>query len=200
MGQACYSKMTCTACLQVFLWELCTGEPPRRGCLRPLEAPGDCPAEVAEMGERCLVADPEQRPTIEEIIKVLNSARRAAKAQVAVANVPQPQVGDSATSVARAVPPRPSLDRRTAVPRMSLDISAVKTGTPRHMLRRVSIMTCQFSSPFGAPHPPQEAPSLAGASVFGSALYQSGANDSSFGVQAASSELASPTVPPPKAM
>lgn len=33
----------------VLLYEMLTGEPPHRGMLQPLEAPADCPQEVADM-------------------------------------------------------------------------------------------------------------------------------------------------------
>jgi len=62
----------------VVLWEVCTGEAPVRGDMRPLRAPEDCPAEVVELYERCVAEDPELRPTAREVLDALgmNSAER----------------------------------------------------------------------------------------------------------------------------
>lgn len=57
--------------LGVVLWEVCTGEAPVRGVMRPLQAPQDCPAEVVELYQRCIAEDPDERPTAEEILELL---------------------------------------------------------------------------------------------------------------------------------
>lgn len=58
----------------MLLWEVCTGEPPIRGTLRPLVAPVDAPQQVADLQRRCVAMDPLQRPTISEIVQVLDGA------------------------------------------------------------------------------------------------------------------------------
>eukprot|EP00884_Botryococcus_braunii_P003547 jgi/Botrbrau1/13193/Bobra.0351s0006.1 len=55
----------------VILWEICTGESPRRGRLRPLQAPDDCPQEVADLVNQCLQQDFNLRPTAKEAIFIL---------------------------------------------------------------------------------------------------------------------------------
>jgi serine/threonine protein kinase len=55
----------------VVLWEVCTGEPPVRGNMRPLQCPDDCPAEVIELHRRCLAEDPDERPSAREIVHLL---------------------------------------------------------------------------------------------------------------------------------
>lgn len=55
----------------VVLWEVCTGEAPVRGALRPLKAPADCPEEIVALFEQCVSEDPEKRPSAKEILDVL---------------------------------------------------------------------------------------------------------------------------------
>jgi hypothetical protein len=177
---------------QVFLWELCTGEPPRRGCLRALEAPADCPEEVAEMGQRCLAADPEDRPTIDEILVVLQSVRRAAKPQQGGGGGSAHQPAESSSPAPGAALPRVSisLDRRSAMPRMSIDGRGAGKHAgagPGQVLRRVSIMTCQFSSPLLAAQ--AQGPALVDeATVLRSGFYQPTNYDSAFLPRAARDE------------
>jgi serine/threonine protein kinase len=57
----------------VLLFQMFTGEPPVRGRLRPLDAPRECPLEVAELQQRCLDADPAQRPSAAEVVEVLTA-------------------------------------------------------------------------------------------------------------------------------
>ena len=56
----------------VVLWEVCTGEAPVRGVMRPLVAPQDCPTEVVELYQRCIAEDPDERPTAEDILQLLS--------------------------------------------------------------------------------------------------------------------------------
>ena len=55
----------------VLLWELSTGERPRRG-LRP-ETEDEAPAVVRDLIAACLASDPEQRPSADDIVRVLES-------------------------------------------------------------------------------------------------------------------------------
>ncbi|KAK9834233.1 hypothetical protein WJX74_009876 [Apatococcus lobatus] len=59
--------------LGIVLWELLTGEVPKRGRIRPLRCPKDCPAEIASSVERCMEADPDRRPTTLELFECLSS-------------------------------------------------------------------------------------------------------------------------------
>lgn len=55
----------------VVLWEICTGEAPVRGGMRALRSPEDCPPEVTEIYRRCVSEDPEERPSAEELLALL---------------------------------------------------------------------------------------------------------------------------------
>lgn len=55
----------------VVLWEVCTGEAPVRGDMRPLRAPEDCPAEIVALYQRCVAEDPDVRPNAKELIEIL---------------------------------------------------------------------------------------------------------------------------------
>jgi hypothetical protein len=57
----------------VVLWEVCSGEAPVRGGMRVLRAPEDCPADVAELYQRCVSEDPEDRPSAEELLDILEA-------------------------------------------------------------------------------------------------------------------------------
>ena len=55
----------------VVLWELCTGGVPVRGRMRPLQAPQDCPQEVVDLAADCMEADPQARPTAQQLVQRL---------------------------------------------------------------------------------------------------------------------------------
>lgn len=55
----------------VLLWEVCTGELPERGQMRPLEAPVDCPQSIVVLQQRCVATDPSLRPDSAEVVEVL---------------------------------------------------------------------------------------------------------------------------------
>lgn len=57
--------------LGIVLWEVCTGEAPVRGVMRPLQAPQECPVDVVDLYQRCIAEDPDERPTAEEIVELL---------------------------------------------------------------------------------------------------------------------------------
>lgn len=54
--------------------EICTGAVPVRGRMRPLQVPTDCPAEVAQLVEQCMSADPQARPTAQQLVERLLAA------------------------------------------------------------------------------------------------------------------------------
>ena len=48
-------------------------ERPTRGCLRPLNSPQDCPADLAHLIDRCLMTDPAMRPSASEVVRLLQN-------------------------------------------------------------------------------------------------------------------------------
>ena len=48
----------------VLLWEICSGEIPIRGQLRPLEVPEEAPHNIAALINDCLQVSAKHRPTI----------------------------------------------------------------------------------------------------------------------------------------
>ena len=58
------------------LWEIVTGERPQRGHMRLPVVPQECPAQVAELIQRCTALDPTQRPTAQQLIRELATASR----------------------------------------------------------------------------------------------------------------------------
>lgn len=56
----------------IVLFEICTGEAPVRGDMRPLRAPDDCPEEVVSLYERCVAEDPQIRPTAKELVDIIS--------------------------------------------------------------------------------------------------------------------------------
>ncbi|KAK9843038.1 hypothetical protein WJX74_005997 [Apatococcus lobatus] len=59
--------------LGIVLWEVLTGEAPKRGALRALKVPEDCPAEIAEIVERCMETNSGDRPTTLQLFECLTS-------------------------------------------------------------------------------------------------------------------------------
>jgi len=55
----------------VVLWEIITGERPKRGCLRLPQVPQECPQEVSDLMLQCTASDPKARPTTEELVQRL---------------------------------------------------------------------------------------------------------------------------------
>jgi len=53
--------------LGVLLWEICTGELPRRGQLRLLRVPEEAPSTLEQLIDRCLSADASARPTAQQV-------------------------------------------------------------------------------------------------------------------------------------
>ncbi|KAL0018385.1 hypothetical protein WJX77_000988 [Trebouxia sp. C0004] len=58
----------------LLLWEIITQEAPRRGHLRDLEVPQECPQEVADLVEGCLDLCADKRPTADDIIGVIEQS------------------------------------------------------------------------------------------------------------------------------
>ncbi|KAL0053929.1 hypothetical protein WJX82_001314 [Trebouxia sp. C0006] len=58
----------------VVLWEIITQEPPRRGHLRDLKVPQECPQEVADLVDACLDQCADSRPTADDIIRVVEQS------------------------------------------------------------------------------------------------------------------------------
>ena len=69
-GRRC-SEMADMYSFGVVLWEICTGEPPVRGHMRPLEPGKDCPPEIVELHYQCISEDPEKRPSAQEVVSLL---------------------------------------------------------------------------------------------------------------------------------
>ncbi|CAL8468908.1 g8449 [Coccomyxa elongata] len=57
----------------VLLWELVTGEIPRRGKLRELRVGEECTQEVADLLERCIRTNVDERPNAKEIVAALQA-------------------------------------------------------------------------------------------------------------------------------
>lgn len=58
--------------LGVVLWELCTGEMPARGAMRPLQT-RDCPPAVAALIAKCMGENAADRPTAVEVSEQLRT-------------------------------------------------------------------------------------------------------------------------------
>lgn len=90
----------------VLIWELCTGEEPRRGFMRQLEAPRDCPAAIVELQQRCCSVNPQERPSAAEVVEGLQCSRRSRELQpktaAAVAAAAGVQGGNGTLSLDRA--------------------------------------------------------------------------------------------------
>ena len=58
------------------LWEIVTKEMPRRGQLRDVEVPRECPREISDLIDQCLQPNAVARPTAEEIFHYIQAAPR----------------------------------------------------------------------------------------------------------------------------
>ncbi|KAL3150423.1 hypothetical protein ABBQ32_000259 [Trebouxia sp. C0010 RCD-2024] len=58
----------------VLLWELITQETPQRGNLRDLQIPQECPQEISDMVAACTSQLASDRPTAQQIIRVMESS------------------------------------------------------------------------------------------------------------------------------
>lgn len=61
----------------VVLWEVCTGEAPTRGDMRPLQSPSDCPQDIVDLYLLCVSENPEDRPSAREVLEVLDAIPEA---------------------------------------------------------------------------------------------------------------------------
>lgn len=57
----------------VLLWELSSGEPPSGRRLRPLEVPAEAPQAVLDTIARCLMEDPDARPTAADLVALFKN-------------------------------------------------------------------------------------------------------------------------------
>lgn len=55
----------------VVLWELITGETPKRGAMRLPEVPSECHQEAADLVTRCMSLEPTDRPTAQQLMQQL---------------------------------------------------------------------------------------------------------------------------------
>ncbi|GAB4821409.1 hypothetical protein N2152v2_008455 [Parachlorella kessleri] len=78
--------------LGVVLWEVVTGETPRRGRLRDPLVPQECPQEVADAIRACMQANPALRPTARQLYALLSACEPARDPQ---ARPPLPSAGSS---------------------------------------------------------------------------------------------------------
>jgi serine/threonine protein kinase len=69
-GKRCTEKVDLYS-YGVVIWEVCTGDVPVRGEMRPLVAPQDCPQEVVDLHNLCISERPEERPTAAELLTTL---------------------------------------------------------------------------------------------------------------------------------
>jgi len=60
----------------VVLWEIVTKEMPRRGQLRDVEVPRECPREISDLIDQCLQPNAVARPTAEGIFHYIQAAPR----------------------------------------------------------------------------------------------------------------------------
>jgi serine/threonine protein kinase len=57
----------------VLCWEIVTAQFPKRGQLRGVRVPEECPAEVEALIRCCLEIDPNKRPTARQAFDVLRA-------------------------------------------------------------------------------------------------------------------------------
>ncbi|PRW33901.1 serine threonine- kinase [Chlorella sorokiniana] len=73
LGEHCTTKSDLFS-VGVLLWEICCNEVPVRGQLRPPLVPDECPQEVADIIDRCLSRNQDDRPTATELVELLQRA------------------------------------------------------------------------------------------------------------------------------
>ncbi|GAB4818666.1 hypothetical protein N2152v2_005712 [Parachlorella kessleri] len=76
LGQAASEKADIYS-FGVLLWEICAGEAPSRGKMRPLRAPQECPEQVRDLQLECVRLSPWDRPSAAQIVRAFHSLRRA---------------------------------------------------------------------------------------------------------------------------
>ena len=55
----------------VLMWEVFTGEKPKRGTLRPVRVPDECPQAALDLMQRCGSLDPAARPSAQQVLQAL---------------------------------------------------------------------------------------------------------------------------------
>ncbi|KAK9804917.1 hypothetical protein WJX72_011872 [[Myrmecia] bisecta] len=88
MGKRCTEKVDIFS-FAVILWEICTGLVPQRGQMRSVRVPEECPAAIADLIERGMDSDPDNRPTAKEIVKVLMMQDAVLREKLAKATPPK---------------------------------------------------------------------------------------------------------------
>ena len=81
------TSLSCLCSFGTVLWEICTGEVPKRGHLRRLKAE-EAPPQVSELVWRCLDSDPGKRPSMQEAFTVLKELQDLPPQQPADATLP----------------------------------------------------------------------------------------------------------------
>jgi len=89
IGAPCSNKVDMYS-YGVVLWEIITGEQPRRGMLREIRVPEECPAEVEQLLTRCLNPDPHVRPSCKDVVAVLERHENEPAPAVNSSNTPAP--------------------------------------------------------------------------------------------------------------
>eukprot|EP00884_Botryococcus_braunii_P005881 jgi/Botrbrau1/15294/Bobra.0371s0004.1 len=85
----------------VILWEIATGELGKRGQMRNVLCPGDCPEAVRDLINDCLLADPNARPTARDLAaRLMSTATRSSTAESP--RTPQTLLGSSSRGSERA--------------------------------------------------------------------------------------------------
>ncbi|GAB4820647.1 hypothetical protein N2152v2_007693 [Parachlorella kessleri] len=94
----------------VCLWEVCTGERPQRGRMRPIAAPEEAPAEIHDLQLRCVDSEPSERPSMREVCdilqRLLREQQQAKRGQQAASRAPSGVLaGDAAAQQQVQLPP-----------------------------------------------------------------------------------------------
>jgi len=73
LGDPC-TPATDIFALGVIMWELCTGEQPTvRRNYREVEFPGEAPETISKLIRRCMIFEPELRPSASEVHEIIMS-------------------------------------------------------------------------------------------------------------------------------
>lgn len=70
LGQQCTTKADVFS-FGVVLWEICTGEIPVRGQMRPVSVPDECPRDIKDLMWECTDGSPHKRPDMRTVVNTL---------------------------------------------------------------------------------------------------------------------------------